>query len=157
MQEPKHIQKKILSAIILHNKIALPKDLAPQYKDLCQIIRDADKIDIFRVMAENFTHNLPEKEGVTLNVIDEPLRYSKHILEKAMQKQDINYLDLVYINDFKILLCAWIFNLYYEESIKILKHQGNIFTILATLPKTKELEEFNTLISTTLNAEQDKK
>lgn len=153
LKEPKHIQKKVLTAIILHNKIALPKALAPAYKDLCQIIRDADKIDIFRVMAENFTHNLPEKEGVTLNVKDEPQLYSKHILEKAMQKQDINYLDLVYINDFKILLCGWIFNVYYKESIKILKQQGNIFTILSTLPQSKELEKFNTLICNTLNAE----
>lgn len=153
LQEPQHIQKKVLSAIILHNKIALPKNLPPEYEDLCRIIRDADKIDIFRVMAENFTHNLPEKDGVTLSVKDEPLLYSKYILEKAMQKQVISYLDLVYINDFKILLCGWIFNVYYKESIKILKQQGNIFTILSTLPKTEELEEFNALICSTLNAE----
>lgn len=152
LQEPKHIQKKILSAIILHNKISLPHDLAPEYKELCQIIRDADKLDIIKVMTENFTHSLPEKEGVTLSAKDEPLCYSKHILEQAMQKKASSYLDIVYVNDFKILICAWIFSLYYEKSIKILKEQGNLQIILSTLPKTKEIEAFNALINHTLNA-----
>lgn len=152
LQEPKHIQKKILSAIILHNKISLPHDLAPEYKELCQVIRDADKLDIIKVMTENFTHSLPEKEGVTLSAKDEPLCYSKHILEQAMQKKASSYLDIVYVNDFKILICAWIFSLYYEKSIKILKEQGNLQIILSTLPKTKEIEAFNALINHTLNA-----
>lgn len=153
LQEPKHIQKKILSAIMLHNKLALPHGLPSEYKDLCQIIRDADKLDIIRVMAENFTHDLPEKEGVTLSAKDEPLCYSNHILEQAMHKQASSYLDIVYVNDFKILICGWIFSLYYKDSIKILQRQGNIQTILATLPKTKEIEGFNAFIMKSLNAE----
>lgn len=152
LQEPKHIQKKILSAVMLHNKIALPHDLAPEYKELCQIIRDADKLDIIKIMTENFMHSLPEKEGVTLSAKDEPLCYSKHILEQAMHKKASSYLDIVYVNDFKILICAWIFSLYYDESIKILKEQGNLQIILSTLPKTKEIEAFNALINHTLNA-----
>lgn len=156
LQEPVHIQKKILSAIILHNKLTLPHDLPAEYKGLCQIIRDADKLDIIRVMAENFTHNLPEKEGVTLNAKDEPLLYSRHILNQAIKKQPINYLDIIYVNDFKILICAWIFSLYYKESIKLLKKQGNIQIILATLPKTKEIEEYTVFIEKSLNVEQDK-
>lgn len=156
LQEPQHIQKKILSAIIFHNKLALPRSLSPEYKELCQIIRDADKLDIISVMTENFTHTLPEKEGVTLSAKDEPLLYSDNVLEQAMHKQAINYLDIVYVNDFKILICGWIFSLYYKESLKILKKHGHIQTILATLPKTKKIEEYSAFIEKTLNAEQDK-
>lgn len=152
LDEPASIQKKILSAIILHNKLKLPDKLPRQYKDLCQIIRDADKIDILQLLSNNFTHNLPEKEMVTLNVKDEPLLYSKHILNSAMHKQAIKYPDLVYVNDFKILLCAWIFDLNYPVSMKILKEQGHVQTILATLPKTQELEAFKAFIFCALNA-----
>ena len=152
LKEPAFIQKKILSAIILHNKLKLPEKLPLLYKDLCQIIRDADKIDILRVLSENFTNKLPEKEKVTLSVKDEPLLYSKHIFNAAMHKQAINYTDLVYANDFKILICAWIFDLNYSASIKMLKEQGHIQSILATLPKTKEIEEFKAFIFGALNA-----
>lgn len=151
LQEPKHIQKKVLTAIILHNKLKLPDKLPLQYKDLCQIIRDADKIDIIKVLAENFTNNLPDREQVILNVKDDPLLYSKYILNEAMQKHGINYVNLVYANDFKILLCAWTFALNYDESIKLLKEQNHIQTILATLPQTKEIEEFTALINNTLH------
>lgn len=152
LKEPVHIQKKILSAVMLHNKIKLPDKLPDCYKELCQIIRDADKIDIFRVMMEHFDHDLPDKEQVTLSVKDEPLLYSKHILDRAMQKSDIKYIDLVYVNDFKILICAWIFSLFYSQSKAIIKEKGYIQTILATLPKTKELEDFSALIAEELNS-----
>ena len=40
------------TAIRLHNKLTLPDDLSEQAKRFCHIIRDADKVDIFRVIAE---------------------------------------------------------------------------------------------------------
>lgn len=152
LQEPVYIQKKILTAIILHNKLKLPHKLPALYQDLCKIIRDADKIDILRVLTENFTASLPEKEGVLLNAKDEPLLYSPHLLEQAMQKKDLKYTDIVYVNDFKIVVCAWLFVFNYSESIKILKEHNYIQTILSTLPDTKEIEAFKSLIMQRLTA-----
>lgn len=152
LAEPVHIQKKVLTAVILHNKLKIPHQLPDCYKDLCKLIRDADKIDILRVLSENFTSTLPEKERVLLHSKDEPLLYSQHILDRAMQKKENKYTDIVYVNDFKIIVCAWLFAINYPQSIKMLREQGYIQTILATLPKTKEIEAFKTLIHSTLTA-----
>lgn len=152
LAEPAQIQKKILTAIILHNKLKLPVKLPPIYNELCQIIRDADKIDILRILSGNFTNKLPEKERVFLSAKDEPLRYTQHILDKAMHKKDIKYTDIVYVNDFKILVCAWIFSLYYPQSLKILKEQGYVQSILAALPEQPEINEFKAFILSSLNA-----
>lgn len=150
LREPKFIQEKVLAAVILHNALQLPK-LSEKYRTLCEIIRDADKLDIMYVMAMNFTRSLPEKDSVMLHVKDDPSAFSEHILHEAMQKHVIKYTDLVYVNDFKLLLCAWIFSLYLPVSRKLLKEQGFINIILNSLPSHADIAVFKEMILTELN------
>lgn len=152
LREPEHIRKKVLTAVILHNALSLPSALPETYRLLCEIIRDADKLDILYVMAMNFTQSLPEKDSVVLHVKDEPQMFSKHILETARQKNVIRYTDLVYVNDFKILLCAWIFSFYFAESKKLLKEQGFFEIILNSLPEHEEIALFKEMIANELQS-----
>ena len=145
--EPETIRKKILSAIILQNKLEFPKKLPEEILVLAKIIQDADKLDIIFVMAENFTHSLPEKDSVVLHVKDEPEAYSEHILDLAIRKMPIKYTDLVYVNDFKILLCGWIFSLHFKESLKLLIRQGYLRAILSSLPDGQDIRIFQSMIN----------
>ncbi len=123
--EPETIRKKILSAIILHNKLEFPKKLPEEILVLAKIIQDADKLDIMK---------------------DEPEAYSKHILDLAIRKMPIKYTDLVYVNDFKILLCGWIFSLHFKESLKLLSRQGYLRAILSSLPDGQDMRIFQSMI-----------
>ena len=49
---PEGWQKLSETAIRLHNKLTLPENLDPQTRVFAEILRDADKVDIFRVVAE---------------------------------------------------------------------------------------------------------
>ena len=40
------------TAVRLHNKLKLPKNLDAQVRTYAKILRDAEKIDIFRVLTE---------------------------------------------------------------------------------------------------------
>lgn len=150
LKEPVQIQKKVLSAVIMHNILKLPEFRSESYKFLCNIIRDADKLDIIKVMAQNFTHNLPEKDSVILHVKDEPQKYSETILQQALNRQTIRYADLMYANDFKILLCGWTFSLYFEKSRQLLKEQGDLSVILDSLPDTADIGKFQNMIRSEL-------
>ena len=77
---------------------------------------------------------------------------SKMVQMTEMQKKELKYTDIVYVNDFKIVVCAWLFVFNYSESIKILKEHNYIQTILSTLPDTKEIEAFKSLIMQRLTA-----
>lgn len=152
LAEPKHIQKKILAAVILHNALELPAKLPDRYDVLCKIIRDADKLDILYVMAQNFTQSLPEKDSVMLHVQNNPECYTPKILEQAMKKQVIKYTDLRYENDFKILLCGWFFTLYFRKSKELLKEQGFFSVILHSLPSDPHIKEFQNMMELELKA-----
>lgn len=57
----------IKKAIYWHNKKDLPNDLTERERFFCELIRDADRIDIFRVLAEDKTIF----EDVTIRVLEE--------------------------------------------------------------------------------------
>lgn len=151
LAEPKHIRKKVLAAVILHNSLELPQKLPHEYTPLCQIIRDADKLDILYIMAQNFTQSLPEKDSVMLHVKNDPRAYTASILQQAINKQTIKYTDLVYENDFKILLCGWLYSLYFRKSREILKEQRYFLQILHSLPKDSQTQTFIKLIERELD------
>ena len=52
--EPQNIHKWVLTAIALHNRYALPA-LPEPYLTITHAVRDADKLDIMRIMAQHFT------------------------------------------------------------------------------------------------------
>lgn len=56
----------VLTAVCWHNKPALPDGLSPDALMLARIVRDADKLDIFRVLLEHLDH--PENSAVTFSL-----------------------------------------------------------------------------------------
>ena len=56
----------ILGAVALHNRRFLPRGLPPEVRYLTQIVRDADKLDIFAVMLAHFNPGGPHNKVVNL-------------------------------------------------------------------------------------------
>ncbi len=146
LQEPKEIQQQVLCAIVLHNVAFFPKNLKKEYILQSNIIRDADKIDILKIMAHNFSNTLPEKDSVLLHVKDEPNSFTPLILEQAIHKQPIKYTDLKYANDFKILLTGWFYSLNFTISKKLVIKSDVLTIILNSLPSEKKINEFKEMV-----------
>lgn len=45
-------------AVALHSDLNLPDDLDARTRDFCEIVRDADKVDIVRVFGESDVHDV---------------------------------------------------------------------------------------------------
>ena len=100
-------------AIKNHNKLAIQPDLTPIQNLFCKIARDADKIDIYRVMTTNFT---PSKSKV-LPIEDDTLKsFYNHELLKYKSEGDFYYNVL-------LKLC-WVFDMHFKKSFQILNEQG---------------------------------
>ncbi len=134
------LQRQVITAVSMHNRYALPKKLALPLLHITQAVRDADKLDILRIMAEHFSHKGEQSSAVTFYAKDEPLMYSDKILQDVMQNRLASYADIVYINDFKLLLCSWIHDLVFVTSKKTLASRGYLESILADLPKLPPLQ-----------------
>lgn len=113
-------------AVRLHNKYRLPDDLEGRDKILCEIIRDADKVDIFRVDKElgmEKIYHVPMKE------IEKSL-ITKEVYETFLQRKTIPRALHRTMADRMIGHFALAWELVFEESRRLVKEQGYIFGIM---------------------------
>jgi len=106
-------------AVGVHNRLALPPAVAGRNGAagaLVRIVRDADKLDICRVMLEHINAPGPRDPVVFLGLPDIPDRYPPAMIE-AIDAGDIGlYAAMNTVNDFILLLLSWINALYFPRS-----------------------------------------
>ena len=108
------------TAIRLHNKLTIPGNLDSQTRVYTTVLRDADKIDIFRVLTEP---PYDERKLKGLSVIDEVMQCVKE--HRCVPR-------LVQFNELETLIsqCCMAFELEYPESRAIVAEQGYLNKLL---------------------------
>jgi len=132
-------QKIITDAVTLHNVFVLPEALDEDTLLYAKLVRDADKLDIWRVFTEYYA--LPQESRWTaagLGLPDSP-DYSREILSHLHKKEMFLLSKLKTLNDFKLLQIVWMFDLNFTSSFIMLKERDYLDKIAATLPATDEI------------------
>lgn len=136
--ETESVRKTVLSAVALHNRYALPPRLSEPVLTVTHLVRDADKLDIMRVIAEHVNAVSPGDE-VVLRVRNEPDKWSPQIAEMVLEGKIPSYKDLVYINDFRMLLGTWLEDLHFPSARARMAASGHVEAVLSGLPDTPAL------------------
>ncbi len=147
----KDVRELAFTGIALHNRFIFPTKLPKNHNIISLAVRDADKIDILRVMVENFVNAKGDSDTLFLHVKDEPT-YTPEILEAFFAKSAIRYSDLRYVNDFRILLCGWLNDINYSTSFRIIKEKNYFAHILKDLPNTDKLSQLKQEVNLLLNS-----
>ena len=113
-------------AIRWHSAYRLPKNLNEKEKLFCNIIRDADKVDIFRVAIEepvNNVYSVSRKEELDSEITPEVLEafYEHHAIKRELIKT---------MADVKVGFVALSFELVFPRSKEIAKEQGFLVRII---------------------------
>jgi hypothetical protein len=125
------------TAIFQHNKLELPK-LEDKELLLSKILRDADKLDILKVISDYYENKQLEPNHT--------LTWELPVGEKASEKV-VKYIEqgkLVpkkFVNnqrDIKILQLSWVFDLNFKSSFKILLEKRYMEKIYRSMPKNNE-------------------
>lgn len=138
-QEGKHLCATVRTAVLLHNRYLLPKKLPDPYLRVTRAVRDADKIDIMRIISQELLSEQPS-EAVILHVNKQPEAFSPHVVKMILSDAMPNYSDLRYVNDFIMLLCFWPKDLNFGTSLKILLEEDYIFQLLKKIQSVHGLE-----------------
>lgn len=119
-------------AIRLHNKLKLPDNL--EHEVYAKILRDADKVDIFRVLTEPpYKEKYAEEKLIRLTVRDKVMKcvMEHRCVSRTEGHSDANALEKL------ISQCCMAFELEFAESRRIVKEQGYLIKLLNK--KCKEL------------------
>ena len=116
----------IEKVIRLHNVFQLPDDLTERELRLATILRDADKIDILRVNVENprsAIYGVQEDIFLQSEITDE-------VYEGILQCQNLNRSIMKTPADLMVGHISFVFGLVYPVSVKLMKDQGYLETVL---------------------------
>jgi hypothetical protein len=131
---------KVIEAIRLHNAFTVPASVDGDHRLYLNLIRDADKLDIWRVFVDHF--KLPDNErasAVTLGFADLP-ECSPEVLACINRCEMVNLSILRTLNDFKLLQISWVFDLHFPASFRLALERGHLSRLAATLPFSSEVE-----------------
>lgn len=133
----------IAKAVYYHNAATLP--VAEEEKTLfyIRLLRDADKLDIWRVFTEYFGNSencngSDDDKTIVLGLPDTPV-CSPEILKAFHEKKFAFLQDLKTQTDLKLLQISWVFDLNFYPSFQMLKKRKLIQKIAATLPQSKAI------------------
>jgi putative nucleotidyltransferase with HDIG domain len=138
---PAFEQDLIINTVQFHNTFEVPEFGDRQKVFFLRLIRDADKLDIWRIFAEYYES--PEEDrasAVGLGLPDLP-EYSKTVLSCLHKKTLATLSGLRTLNDFKLMQLSWVFDLNFRQSFRLLEERHLIQQIASTLPPTDEIAQ----------------
>ncbi len=135
-------QLLIEEAVRFHNVLAPPARVQSPTRQYINLIRDADKLDIWRIFVE-LTAQQPEERAsaAILGLADIDDSVSNTCIA-TLNSGGVVHLDtVVCFNDFKLLQISWVYDLTSATSRRILRERGYIAALAATLPDRADVRE----------------
>ncbi len=130
----------VLQAVRYHNRPSLPRQETEPCLFYSRLIRDADKLDIWKVVTDYYHRNNKEKNGaIELDLPDTP-GFSRKIIHDLVHQRIVQFKDMKNLNDFKLLQIGWVFDLYFQPTLKILGERHYLERIRAVLPPSEQID-----------------
>lgn len=135
-------EKEVIEkAIEYHGLCELPEGLNGQCLLFSRLIRDADKLDIFRVVVdyyEQYRQN-PGEFRLEIELPDGP-GYSAEVVEAILSGRRIDYAALRTWNDMKLCQLAWVYDVNFVSAMKRIKQRKFLERIIDFLPPTGDID-----------------
>ena len=125
----------IVRVVRYHNRPFLPLGERDRCLFFLKLLRDADKVDIWRVVTDYYknagqSRNLAiEMELPDIDQISDP------VYEALMNGQLVQMIDVKTLNDFKLLQIGWIYDVAFPRTFQIVRKKAYLELIRDALPQ----------------------
>jgi hypothetical protein len=125
----------ILRIIGYHNRSSLPFGEEERCLFFLKLLRDADKVDIWRVVTDYY-QNAGNKRNQTIELdLPDTERISDPVYNALIKGELAQMSDFKTLNDFKLLQIGWIFDVNFRRTFQIIRERGYLEKIRSALPK----------------------
>ena len=124
----------IIESVRWHNKKKLTKDIDNIYLPFCKLVRDADKIDVYRLVQDHIVNGRID-ELLPRHKISAPL--SEQVLIEIEERGSASYKNISSLADFLLLQVTWLLDINFAASMKKLDELGAVEKIIEQLPLNK--------------------
>ena len=134
-------RRLILRAVALHNRPRLPRGLTPELDRLSRLLRDADKIDIYRVMAELYRSRENGSENFITHNLKDDGKVSGELLSQIRAGRSVPYSRVATLNDLKLFQVSMVYDLNFPAAAGAVLDMDIIDTILGSMPQSDGLAD----------------
>lgn len=128
-------QEIITESVYLHNKFSLPEDLDAELLLQTKIIRDADKLDIFRVFSEYFSENKGRKNAAIEGDLPEREGYNYLIMNDILEGKNTSSELVRNLTDSRMYRLSWLYDLNFDSTKQRIKETGYLRSMIKAIPQ----------------------
>ena len=131
----------IFRTIRYHNRAALPQNETEPCLFFTKLLRDADKLDIWRVVIDYYHRKDGRRNSaIELGLPDTP-GISEKVYQDLIHKRIVDVNHVKNLNDFKLLQIGWIFDINFEPTLDAIQSRRYMELIRDVLPETDKIQE----------------
>jgi len=133
------VKELILCGVTNHNKKEIPDSIDEDCLLYTRLIRDADKIDILKVITDYYANSARKRNKyMELGLPDTP-EISDRVIADLSAGRFVHTTDLKTLNDFKLLQMGWVYDLHFRRTYRIFRERGYVRKLYEVLPHTPEI------------------
>jgi len=131
----------VFRTIKYHNRASLPQDETELCLFFTKLLRDADKLDIWRVVTDYYYRKDDKRNSaIELGLPDTP-GISENVYQDLIHKRIVDVDHVKNLNDFKLLQIGWIFDINFEPTFHSIRSRRYLERIRDVLPETDKIQE----------------
>ncbi len=132
----------VQTAVRYHGCKTLPSELNGLTLLFGKLIRDADKIDIFRVVLNAYRQYEQDPDNFLLEIeLPDESGYTPEVLEAVLNEQLVDYSKLRTLTDGKLCQLGWMYDLNFTASLKRIDQCGFLNELFTFLPEDAEIQK----------------
>ena len=134
-----HTSDLIMRSVSYHNRAFLPTQETEVCLFFTKLLRDADKLDIWRVVTDYYKNAEQDRNNaIELDLKDTP-DIADEVYEDLLAKKIVRVGAIKTLNDFKLLQMGWVYDLNFPRTFELVQERGYLELILSSLPQSEKV------------------
>lgn len=142
----KQVKSIIFRTIRYHNRAKLPQKETKNCLFFAKLLRDADKLDILKVVTDYYHQKNRKRNGaIELGLPDTP-DISDEVYYDLISEKIVDIKHVKNLNDFKLLQVGWVFDVNFSPTLQRIKTRRYVEMIRDVLPECQKTEDIFTVV-----------
>lgn len=130
--------KLVLESVRHHNLHSLPSGMDKEAAFFTKLVRDADKIDVLRIVVDFYTEEeITKKIAAKYGMPNTPV-ISDEVYDEARRGTLVSSSSVKTWADNKLLHLAWVYDINFVPTFRLLKERGYLRAVYDTMPRTEK-------------------
>jgi len=140
----------VFKTILYHNRSTVPEEETSPCLFYSRLLRDADKLDIWRVMTDYIAHRRTVRNNVIEYGLPDTPGISDAIYQNLVHRKIAEIKKLKNLNDYKLLLVGLVYDVNFPPTFRRIMERRYLDIIRETLPMEERVREIYSVVESFL-------